>query len=30
MTDARYAELVEMTREMGYDTTLIQRIPQKW
>jgi apolipoprotein D and lipocalin family protein len=30
MADERYAELVQMASEMGYDTSLIQRIPQQW
>ncbi len=30
MNDQRYAELVDMTADMGYNTTKIQRIPQRW
>ncbi len=30
MSDERYQELVDMAAEMGYDVSLIQRIPQQW
>ncbi|MDG1462136.1 MAG: lipocalin family protein [Gammaproteobacteria bacterium] len=30
ITDERYSELVKMAADMGYDTSLIKRIPQQW
>jgi len=30
MTDERYAALIQMAQDMGYNTKLIQRIPQQW
>jgi apolipoprotein D and lipocalin family protein len=30
MSEQRYAELIEMIANMGYDTDLVERVPQQW
>ena len=30
VSDARYAELVDIVAELGHDTSLLQRVPQSW